>query len=103
MCVCEKADLCASNVGQKRIQANLTEVNIEDLHEKRYGMYLEYLGASKHHSGLFNDIINEDEYDPLRWHDFDIGVKTADIVDPIQRDLVKVTKMGDGFGNGTES
>lgn len=58
--------------------------------ECRYALYLEYLEASTRNSGVFCDIVNEQEYDPMRWRTFDKGFKSSDLNDPLQRDLKKV-------------
>ncbi|KAK9829174.1 hypothetical protein WJX72_004311 [[Myrmecia] bisecta] len=77
---------------QSRIAAELDARSTEDIENRLYEQYAQYLNTVNAKDGVFRDTIIESDYNPLESRRWAIRVPTGDIQDPLKRDLEKTMR-----------
>lgn len=57
---------CVYEPIQDQIQKKLSQMSTAEIEERRFEMYDKYINATNRNQGIFRDIINPNEYDPLK-------------------------------------
>eukprot|EP00892_Ulva_mutabilis_P012117 jgi/Ulvmu1/9278/UM050_0027.1 len=81
---------CVHEKIQKRIGDAMLKTSIEQLEAKLRRAFQDYLSTSNtKDAAIFRDVIIEADYNPMKYAEQNIRVKTGDIQDPVKLDILK--------------